>query len=266
MENLYYFRLELEKWHSKKLACLILSHFSKFWCHFNFQALNVDFTKCLERYMNFPKMSKLIETLTTSTPTEFGLHLLWTSPLPMLHLNCRFETRPDLRMPTKRHWKADNIVSMKYEAMLYPNLRAELVVKMKTDRADVRVGPQIKGHPGYNQWQPPLTSLNALIVLELEPGLLSEARGERGAFFKYLKDIYTPAQSQVEVHRGAGEQLCFRPLKRHYNFNLSDWLIDTVQTWLQKQNWVNICTFVSIDVTPEVTQKGERLYADDRKQ
>lgn len=64
---------------------------------------------------------------------------------------------------------------MKYEAVLYPNLGAELVVKMKTDRTDVRVGPQIKGHPGYKQWQPPLASLNALIVLKLEPGLLSAA-------------------------------------------------------------------------------------------
>lgn len=51
--------------------------------------------------------------------------------------------------------------------MSYPDLGAELVEKMKTDRTDVRVGPQVKGHPGYKQWQPPLTSLNALNVLEL---------------------------------------------------------------------------------------------------
>lgn len=38
---------------------------------------------------------------------------------------------------------ANNIASMKYEAMSYPDLRAELVEKMKTDRTDVRVGPQI---------------------------------------------------------------------------------------------------------------------------
>lgn len=64
---------------------------------------------------------------------------------------------------------------MKYEAMSYPNLRAELVEKMKTDRTDARVGPQIKGHPGYEQWQPPRTSLNTLNVPELESWLLLAA-------------------------------------------------------------------------------------------
>lgn len=118
---------------------------------------------------------------------------------------------------------------MKYEAMSYPNLRAELVEKMKTDRTDVRVGPQIKGHPGYEQWQPPLPSLSALNVSELEPGLLSAA-GREGTFFKYLKDIYTPAQCEVELHRGEGARLCFSPLKRQYNFNLSDGLTDIIPT------------------------------------
>ena len=55
---------------------------------------------------------------------------------------------------------------MKYEAMSYPNLGLE---KMKTDSTDVRVGPQIKGHPGYAQRQSPLTSLS---VLELESAIL----------------------------------------------------------------------------------------------
>lgn len=45
-----------------------------------------------------------------------------------------------------------------------------------------------------------------------------------GAFFKYQKDIYTPAQSQVEVQGGAGTQLCLRTPRSHSNFNLSDWL------------------------------------------
>lgn len=71
--------------------------------------------------------------------------------------------------------------------------------KMKTDRTDVRVGPQIKGHPEYGQWQPPLTSLNVLNVLELQSG---STRRRGGTFFKYLKDIYTPAQCEVEEHRG----------------------------------------------------------------
>lgn len=71
---------------------------------------------------------------------------------------------------------------MKYEAMSYPNLRAELVEKMKTDRTDARVGPQIKGHPEYEQWQPPLPSLSALNVSALEPGLLSAAGGEGDIF------------------------------------------------------------------------------------
>ncbi len=53
---------------------------------------------------------------------------------------------------------------------------------MKTDRTDVRVGPQIEGHPGYKQWQPPLTSLNAVDVLELEYVLLSAARAEGDIF------------------------------------------------------------------------------------
>lgn len=50
-------------------------------------------------------------------------------------------------------------------------------MKMKTDWTDARVGLQIKGHPGYKQWQPPLTSLITLIILELEPGLLSAGWG-----------------------------------------------------------------------------------------
>lgn len=37
---------------------------------------------------------------------------------------------------------------MKYEAIAYPIHRAEAVEKMKIDRADTRVGPQMKGHPG----------------------------------------------------------------------------------------------------------------------
>lgn len=75
---------------------------------------------------------------------EFGLHLFHTSPLPMLHLYCRFKTRPDLRVPSTRQWKANNNVSMKYEAMLYPNLRAELVEKMKSDRVGCEGGPTDK--------------------------------------------------------------------------------------------------------------------------
>lgn len=46
---------------------------------------------------------------------------------------------------------------------------------MKTDRSDVRVGQQIKGHPRYKQWQPPLKSLNVLNIFELDSGLLSSA-------------------------------------------------------------------------------------------
>ncbi len=114
---------------------------------------------------------------------------------------------------------------MKHEAMSYPNLRAEFVQKMKTDRTDVRVGPQIKGHPGYEQWRPLFTSLNA-------PNILATLSGVRrgGTFFKFLKDIYTPAQCEVEVHRGAGAQLCFRSLKRQHKFSLSNGLIDITQT------------------------------------
>lgn len=81
---------------------------------------------------------------------------------------------------------------MKHAPVLNHNLKADLVEKMKIERTDVRVGPHIKGHPVYKQWQPPLTSLNAMNVLE--SGLLS--------FFKYLNDIYTPVATHVEVHRG----------------------------------------------------------------
>ncbi|KAK5851120.1 hypothetical protein PBY51_001939 [Eleginops maclovinus] len=112
---------------------------------------------------------------------------------------------------------------MKYEAVSYPNLWLE---KMKTDSTDVSVGPQIKGHPGSGQRQPPLTSLSALNVLELESTRQHE---ERGTFFKYLKGIYTPAQWEVEEHRGVGARLWFRPPKKQNNFNPSDSLIDTIQ-------------------------------------
>lgn len=62
--------------------------------------------------------------------------------------------------------------------MLYHNPGADSVEKMKTDRTDVRVVLQIKARVRDEQWQPPITSLNAPSVLELEPGRLS--------FFKYL--------------------------------------------------------------------------------
>ncbi len=114
---------------------------------------------------------------------------------------------------------------MKYEAVSYRNLRAELVEKMKTDRTDVRVGQQIKGHPGYEQWQPPFTSLSALNVLATLRGM---RRGR--TFFRFLKDIYTPAQCEAEVHRGVGTLLYFRPRKRQHKLNLSNRLIDVIQT------------------------------------
>lgn len=48
-----------------------------------------------------------------------------------------------------------------------------------------------KGTRVQQRWQPPGASLNTLAVWELTPGLLS--------CLKYLRDIYTPVQNEVEV-------------------------------------------------------------------
>lgn len=109
---------------------------------------------------------------------------------------------------------------MKYEAMSYPNLGLE---KMKTDSTDVRVGPQIKGTPRVHSEADP-----SYITQRLRAGVCNTVDSmRRGTFLKYLKDIYTPAQCEVELHRGVGARLWFRPLKKQYNFNLGDSLTDT---------------------------------------
>lgn len=97
----------------------------------------------------------------------------------------------------------------------------------------------------------------------------SQKHEEKGTFFKYLKDIYTPAQCEVKVHRGVGAQLCFRPMKRQYHLNFSDGLIDTIQTRLLNTK-TKLCKHLHICIhrcySPELTHRGIRLYRYHRKQ
>lgn len=182
----------------------------------------------------------------------------------MLHLYCRFETRPDLRVPSTRQWKANNNVSVKYEAMLYPNLRAELVEKMKSDRLGCGGGPTDKRDTqGKNCGVRLLHHSTLWTSWSWSPSYFQQHE-ETGGIFQIPEGyLHTCSESGKRCTEALGKHLCFRPPKRRYNFNLSDWLIDTVQT--TKTNWVNICPFVSIDVTSEVTHRGKRLYGDKRK-
>lgn len=106
--------------------------------------------------------------------------------------------------------------------MSYPNLRAELVEKMKTDRTDARVGPQIKGHPEYEQWQPPLPSLSALNVSELEPGLLSAAGGE-GDIFQIPEGYLHTCSVWGRAAQGRRSTARFQPTKETIQFQPEWW-------------------------------------------
>lgn len=126
----------------------------------------------------------------------------------MCHLHSRSETRLGREMPTKRNWKAnDSINEIWHCAVSQPQ---GWVSGENEDWQDwCGADPQVEGHPRYKQEQPPLTSLISPSVGGSSQGYSQRREEKRGAFFKYLRGIYTPAQSQVEVHGEAGVWLCF---------------------------------------------------------
>lgn len=199
----------------------------------------------LTHFLRSDKMPRLfpagvLNTHLSNLRLIFGLHVLWTSPLLALHLHCRFETRPEPRRPTERHWKANNIVSMKYEAVLYPNLGARLVEKMKTDSADVRVGPQIKRR-GTNSGDSLLHRRSER--LKLESGLLSAAWGGDG-------DILQIPGGYLHTCSVWGRGAQHSSVSGHWRHNtILTWAMDWLTLFrpdYKNKNRGNICTFVSI--------------------
>lgn len=72
---------------------------------------------------------------------------------------------------------------------------------IKTDRT--KVGPEIKGHPRYEQELLPLTSLGDLNFSGAPVWAHLYGTDSGRTFFKYLQGICTPARREAEVCRGA---------------------------------------------------------------